>query len=374
MKDKTISLLFSGDFAPLLKPEDISGDHFRSLHVMLNDSDLHITNLECPLTLSDESIEKSGPAIKAHPDNIELLKQAKVDIACMANNHIFDYNEKGITDTLRACKSNGIDSLGLVFRSDGQKHWLIKEIKDKRVGFLNYCEHEFSVRDPDLLGACGYHPIDAFYDIQNLKPQVDFLIVIYHGGNEYYPLPNPDLKKIFHYLADLGADAVVGHHTHVFSGYEIYKGKPLVYSLGNFFFPYEDEPDEWHAGIMLQLDLCKKLEFKIIPITQCKNNLKVVFPEKERNDTILSEIENLSEIIINDSNIIRNWNEYVKKRGVSLTKLFLCSTRIERFFFRIKWINQKSKYVKRAMVLNNVMRCQSLNSVAKASLKSDFKL
>ena len=82
-----------------------------------------------------------------------------------------------------------------------------------------------------------------------MRAQVEKVVVIYHGGNEYYPLPRPELKKTFHFLADIGADAVVGHHTHVFSGYEMYNGIPLVYSLGNFFFPLEGEPEESRYGV-----------------------------------------------------------------------------------------------------------------------------
>jgi poly-gamma-glutamate capsule biosynthesis protein CapA/YwtB (metallophosphatase superfamily) len=68
-------------------------------------------------------------------EKIELLQQADVSIACLANNHIFDFGEKGITDTLNTCQENGIDTLGVVNRPDGRNHWLIKEIKGKRFGF-----------------------------------------------------------------------------------------------------------------------------------------------------------------------------------------------------------------------------------------------
>ena len=65
--------------------------------------------------------------------------------------------------------------------------------------------------------------------------------------------PDPDLKRDFHFLADVGADAVIGHHTHVFSGIENYRGKPLIYSLGNFFFPMEGEPESWSRGVICRL-------------------------------------------------------------------------------------------------------------------------
>ena len=102
-----------------------------------------------------------------------------------------------------------------------------------------------------MLGASGYDPVKAYYDINNLKALSDYVIVIYHGGNEYYPLPRPGLKNTFHYLADLGADVVIGHHRHVYSGYEIHNTTPLIYSLGNFWFPFENEPEESNFGVLM---------------------------------------------------------------------------------------------------------------------------
>ncbi|NLJ43963.1 MAG: CapA family protein, partial [Bacteroidales bacterium] len=210
-----VSLIFSGDFAPLVPLSETNKDHFSAINDLLSGADLHITNLECPLTSSDQKTEKTGPHIKADREAAALLPQAGVDIVCLANNHIFDYGEKGIIDTIKICEEINIETLGIVSRHDGKAQWIIREIKGLKLGFLNYCEHEFSVRSKGLMGACGYDPVDAYYDISRLRPQVDYLIVLYHGGNEYYDLPRPGLKKDFHYLADIGADAVFGHHTHV---------------------------------------------------------------------------------------------------------------------------------------------------------------
>ena len=80
-------------------------------------------------------------------------------------------------------------------------------------------------------GFCG--------DIQIAKEDNDLVIVIVHGGREHYQLPTPKQRERFRFYADAGADFVVGHHTHCYSGYEIYKGKPIFYSLGNFIFDYK---------------------------------------------------------------------------------------------------------------------------------------
>lgn len=356
-----IELIFSGDFAPLISPQDIKSDHFSAVQSILEGCDLHITNLECPLTDALEPIKKSGPNIMADPQNIELLKQAKVSVACLANNHIFDFHEKGITDTLDICKDNQIDTMGIVSRADGQPYWLIKEVQGKRIGFLNYCEHEFSVREEGLLGANGYDAIHAFYDIQQLRPQVDYIIVVYHGGNEYHPLPNPQVKKVFHYLADLGADAVIGHHTHVFSGYEVYKEKPLVYSLGNFFFPYANEPKEWYQAILCKLTVDKTVKLQIIPVIQCKeSNLNVTFPKPQEKEHILQTIENHSRVIKNDEELKEEWTTFVQQNGIGLYKTFMFSTRVQRLLFKLGLLQNQNRDRKRAIVVSNIIKCVSL--------------
>ena len=362
-----IKIIFSGDFAPLVPLREICNNPFEELTGIFETADLHITNLEIPLTNNKLTIEKTGPSIKSDPDNIVLLQKAKVDVACLANNHIFDYGEKGLLDTIELCKVNKIDTLGVVNRPDGICHYIIKELKGKKIGFLNYCEHEFSVRDPGIIGAKGYDPIDAYYDIQKLNTLVDYLIVIYHGGNEYYPLPNPEMKKDFHYLADLGADAVIGHHTHVYSGYEIYDGKPLVYSLGNFFFPYENEPKEWYTGIICEFTFEEKIYIKIHPLIQCLNNTNVNLPDKITSENIMNRITELSNIIGDDRRLEVKWKLFVLEKGKGIVKLLLAPGLLEKSLLKLKII-QLDKFNHRARLIKNLIRCKSLRLLLYKSL------
>ena len=364
-----IKLLFSGDFAPLVPPDMISENHFQGIEPILDSVDVHITNLECPFTLSNDAFDKPGALFKANPIAIRLLKQARVNVACMANNHILDYHEKGILDTLDICTQNGIDCLGLVSLPDGRKHWLVKEVNGKRIGFLNYCEHEFSVREPGLLGACGYDAVDAFYHIKELRPQVDYLILIYHGGNEFYPLPNPQVKKDFHYLADLGADAVIGHHTHVYSGYEIYKGKPLVYSLGNFFFPSSDGPEEWHRSIVCKMEISETIKFQLIPVTQCKDGFSVSQQSKGKGENIKKHIEELSAILIDDVKLEGEWQKFALIKGKNLTSFFMYSNRIERKLSKFNLFKKYYDRSNRQKILFNSVRCASTKKMLIDNLK-----
>jgi len=368
-----IRLLISGDFAPIMNPAEMREDHFYALKDILLGADCHITNLECPLTSVEKPIEKTGPALKSQPGVVKLLKNARVDIACLANNHIFDYGETGLQETIKICEQNGIATLGIVNRGDGNKSWLIKEIKGKKIGFLNYCEHEFSVREEGEFGADGYDPIRCFYEIPTLRPQVDYLIVIYHGGNEYYPLPRPGLKKVFHYLADLGADAVIGHHTHVISGYEIYKEKPLVYSLGNFFFPYKNEPEEWHLGMLCKLYIKENIEVEFIPFQQCQFESKVNLLNNKDKQLFNEKIELLSLLISNNDKLDFKWNEFVKEKAKGYLKQISGVGYWRKILLKLGFPLTKVLSADKLRTIQNLMRCQSHAEIIASSITGRVK-
>ena len=90
---------------------------------------------------------------------------------------------------------------------------------------------------------------------QEAKANADFLILIIHGGHETYELPSPRMKKLYRWFIDLGVDAVIGHHTHCYSGSEVYKNKPIVYSLGNFIFDSKIRDASWNYGVFAVLSL-----------------------------------------------------------------------------------------------------------------------
>lgn len=365
-----INLLFSGDFAPLADAGHSSGADFTALKELINGCDMHITNLECPITSSEKSIPKAGPTIKANPGGAGLLKMAGVGLACLANNHILDYGDEGLADTIEICRNNGIGIAGIVTSDGLETGSVIYEIKGTRIGFLNYCEHEFSVRDKGLTGACGYDPIDAFNDISQMKGDADLIIVIYHGGNEYYSLPRPDLKRDFHFLADVGADAVIGHHTHVFSGIENYRGKPLVYSLGNFFFPLDGEPEPWNAGVICRLTLDDSVTAKLIPVIQCRNSLRVEFPSGTETKEILSEIDLLSWIIADDNELKKRWESFTATTGFGLANQVLYPTKADKLMLKIPWLRRHVNDPVRLRSLINVLRCRSLEQLLIGNLKS----
>ena len=360
MSDKTvISILFTGDFVPVNLNIAQLENCFENVLYVLEGSDLHVTNLEAPLTFSSHPIVKSGPHIKSDPDSVQLLKAAKVDMACLANNHIYDFGERGVLDTIENCEKLGIRTVGIRNANGLTNTFRIECCKGITIGFINFCEHEFRVRPVDELGANGFDSIDAWYQVSGLRPLVDFLVVIYHGGNEYNNLPSPDMKRTFRYLVDIGADAVVCHHTHVFSGYEFYCGKPLVYGLGNFFFPYPDEPDSWHNGIACRMVFSTSISIEMVPIVQCKNGLKVEVAQGERKLLIEREIEALNEIISNDSLLEDEWHRYADDRRLGMLKSMPCLNKFQRFLLKLG-VSETFLFPRKRMIqFENIIQCRA---------------
>jgi poly-gamma-glutamate synthesis protein (capsule biosynthesis protein) len=185
---------------------------------------------ECPLTLSSNAIEKIGPNLKAHPDIANVLGAAGFG----ANNHIYDYGQQGLLDALKILKNSGLAYVGAGVDLKEAQEPFFTEIKGVRLSFINIGEIEFSSAGPGRGGANPMDLIDNFHQIQNAKRNADHVIVIIHGGHEYYHYPSPQTLKRYRFYAESGASVVIAHHTHCIGGYEVYKGVPIFYSLGNF--------------------------------------------------------------------------------------------------------------------------------------------
>lgn len=179
---------------------------------------------------------------------------------------------------------------------------------------VNCCEHEFSIASMGNAGSNPLNPIQQYYAIQEAKKKADYVIVITHGGIEHFNLPTPRMVETYRFFIDAGADAVVNHHQHCYSGYEVYKGKPIFYGLGNFCFDWPHYSNEfWNYGYMVQLDLDDDINFKLIPYNQCSEEPAVKILSKEEQHSFKCEIEQLNATIVDSERLEDNVRRLYKR-------------------------------------------------------------
>lgn len=238
---------------------------------------------------------------------------------------------------------------------------LYKDLNGICVAFINVCEQEWSIATENR---CGSNPVNAltqYYQILEAKLRADFVVLIFHGGIEHYQLPSPALKKLHRFFIDAGADAIIIHHQHCYSGYEVYKGKPIFYGLGNFLFDYLDKKNNaWNYGYMVELILDsekKKIEFQLHPYEQC-NGIFGVFKRTSKEE-FQREISERNAIIADDELLVNNWKEFVvKNRSFYCPALIPYRTRVFNILYRMKLLpSLMSK--KQLSYLYDVINCDS---------------
>jgi adenosine/AMP kinase len=279
---------------------------------------INIVNLECPVNNEGEKnkIIKHGPHLQTTEDIFKLLKKLNVAAVTLANNHILDYGTQGLELTLQACRKNDIAAVGVGKNlKDAARHIIIEQ-NNYRIAIVNFCENEWSVAGEETAGA---NPLDIIENLNQLKKartEAGFVIVIIHGGNEYYNLPSPRMIKQYRFFAENGADAVIGHHTHCISGYEIHQQVPIFYGLGNMLFTKKSDQPGWFTGLTVQLILQKgqPVEFKLIPTGQKKEGFQLSLLQGAEKQQAINEIERYSAIIADENKLKAEWAALIQQR------------------------------------------------------------
>lgn len=314
-----INIGFTGDFCPWRRVEE----QFKTgnWHHLLDDvkpffdqNDLNILDLECPLTATNNKINKTGPHIKSHPETASMLNYLNCKLVVTANNHFKDYGWEGMKETYETLEKKGIDWLGSGKNfTEASKTFYWKKDETK-IAFINVAENEWTTTFNEQPGC---HPIDlvnVFDQIQEAKKTADFIVVITHGGHEHYELPSPRMKKWYRYFVNAGANAVVAHHTHIISGYEVYKNAPIFYSLGNFCFDWEGQRNlPWNKGMIVRLAFEKgkpiAFENEFVHHNDENPGVELIIGEEKAN--LQKHIEKLNEIIANDDELEQAFQKYI---------------------------------------------------------------
>jgi len=228
---------------------------FKNIAEELKKGDIVFGNLEQPITGSSHSLDgRMKFVLKSKPESIAGLKFAGFNLLSLANNHIMDYYDTGLYDTLNILEQERIAFCGAGKNLDEARRPAIIERKGIKVGMLAYTDMAEIVfkGSPSIYFAAeaekaGVAPRRIEYireDVGKLKDSVDILIVSLHWGVEDSFGVLQEQVLFARELIDMGVDAIFGHHPHRFQGIEIYRGKPIFYSLGNFIFDKNDPENQ----------------------------------------------------------------------------------------------------------------------------------
>lgn len=318
-----MDIVIAGDFCDQFRVIDriTEGDFdglFGNIKSYVEDADYSIVNFEFPIANGKCSpIEKCGPNLKGRSDAIYAIKHAGFNVATLANNHILDQGAECAIETQNALIKAGFMTVGLGGGSLQPREKILYLYKDlETIAVINCCEHEFSVTSPEQVGANPLSAINQYYQIKEAHRNADKVIVIVHGGHEGYQLPSPRMKELYRYFVDIGADAVVNHHQHCFSGYEIYNGKPIFYGLGNFLFDWPGKRNGiWNEGFMLKLAFTNSnISFQLIPYSQCNADAKVNLLTDEESIAFNNKITQLNRIIADDTLLYDEYERFLSKQ------------------------------------------------------------
>ena len=314
-----ISIFISGDFALRHRAsEAIRNKEFSLLYgdvlPYIQKADISITNLESPLIDDGIPIPKTGPNLKSPIESVEALKFAGFDMVTLANNHMMDYGAEGLYSTISTCENNGIRCIGAGRNFIEASKICYFERKGKTIAFINCCENEWSTTVDANQGCNPLNEVKIYYQIQEAKANADFVILIIHGGHETYELPSPRMKKLYRWFIDLGVDAVIGHHTHCYSGSEVYKNKPIVYSLGNFIFDSKIRDASWNYGVFAVLSLsADRVIIELVPFEQCNKQVGVCLLKSDEVEQWINDDIQRNNIIQDDIKLEEEFNAFCKK-------------------------------------------------------------
>lgn len=316
-----MDILIAGDFVPQYRTLNNLIDRkydllFGQISKIVRECDYSLINLEAPIVINGgEPIKKVGPNLKVPFNVIDAIQYAGFKGVTLANNHFYDYGEAGVIATIQSLSQAKVDFVGAGYNLTEARKILYKNVEGKKVAFINCCEHEYSIASEATGGSNPLNPIQIYHSIQEARLTSDYVLVIVHGGIEGYQLPTPRMQETYRFFVDVGADAIINHHQHCFSGYEYYKGKPIFYGLGNFCFDWEGKRKSiWNEGFMLKLSFdANTIRHCMIPYVQGDDESGVILMKEKALKKFNSDISRLNEIIANPSRVKIEHENYMKE-------------------------------------------------------------
>lgn len=251
----------------------------KELYEILKQSDLNVFNLEVPLTDAETPIVKFGNNLIAPSKTVHGYKALEPIFLTLANNHSLDQGVEGLTTTLNLLKQHEIAHAGAGANLKEAKKPFIFEKDGVRIGFYLCTENEFTMATCHSMGANPFDVLDSFDEVAALKEQCDYVIVLYHGGKEFYRYPSPMLQRYCRKFVDRGASLVICQHNHCVGSREDYNGGSIIYGQGNFIFNsdfYVNHQDFVKDAMLINVEATKdSFVISELPIRKTDNGTRL---------------------------------------------------------------------------------------------------
>jgi poly-gamma-glutamate capsule biosynthesis protein CapA/YwtB (metallophosphatase superfamily) len=210
---------------------------FRETAEFIKTHDLAFCNLECAISARGTRLPKAF-AFRGDTSFVDGLRRSGLNTFCLANNHTLDYGREAFMDTKDVLERNGFHVVGAGNNQEEASKATVVKAKGRTFAFLASVDIPLDgiAYSEGLPGPAQTDIKRIVEEIHRVRKEADFVIVSFHWGAELSPLPSERQKEYAHRIIDEGADLVIGHHTHAIQSIESYKGKFIVYSLGNFVF------------------------------------------------------------------------------------------------------------------------------------------
>lgn len=271
-------------------------------------ADIMMINNE--FTYSTRGTPLSGKTFtfRAKPETAANLSILSADIVSLANNHVYDYGEAALLDTMDTLKKNKIPYVGAGRNLEEAKEIVYFQAGDLKIAYVSATQVERSyvytkeatATTPGVLRT--YDPGVFLEVIKKAKANSDFVVVYVHWGTEGVSQFEADQQSLGHQYIDAGADLVIGDHPHCLQGIEYYKGVPIFYSLGNFWFNSKTRD----TGLV-EADISKDgiLEFRFVPCLQsgCRTTLVTDGTKRQQMFQFLQSVS--ANAVIDENGVIQ---------------------------------------------------------------------
>lgn len=276
---------------------------FEGVKDILSAGDITFANMECPISTSGKKLPGKGITFRADPAVVDAVKYAGIDVLSLANNHILDYDDPALLDTLRLLDGAGIYRAGAGENIEQAREPAIVEKNGLKMAFLAYSDMAdiyFSNSYKKVFAAAedrpGVAPTDIgmiLEDVRAAKQQADIVAVSLHWGVEDSNKVTDEQIKMAHSIIDAGADVILGHHPHVLQGVEIYNGKVIAYSLANLVFDQLKENNKQSMILEMDYEDGKWVKAVAYPVYMEQKGHPVIASGDKREE-ILNKIVDLS--------------------------------------------------------------------------------